>query len=69
MLKLFFVLVALVNIAHANEQCRYPTAFKDSYDFNWRSKSGEWANLTAPTDYMMLALSWYDQMNLFFICK
>jgi len=40
------------------DSCPLPSQLKPTYDFNWKSKSGEWENAAATTDYMMLALSW-----------
>lgn len=39
--------------------CPLPSSLKAKYDFNWKSKSGEWSNTEAKTSYLMLALSWY----------
>ena len=46
------------SIKIGGESCPYPSQLKPNYDFNWKSKSGEWANTVAKTEYMMLALSW-----------
>ncbi|CAF1517850.1 unnamed protein product [Adineta ricciae] len=49
---------ATMSIKAADDSCPLPTQLKPKYDFNWKSKSGEWANTAATTDYIMLALSW-----------
>jgi hypothetical protein len=49
---------ATMNIKMDGDSCPLPSQLKPTYDFNWKSKSGEWQNAATPTDYMMLALSW-----------
>ncbi|CAF1208249.1 unnamed protein product [Adineta steineri] len=47
-----------MSIKTDDDSCPFPSQLKPKYDFSWKSKSGEWQNLTATTAYMMLALSW-----------
>ncbi len=50
---------ATMSINMDGDSCPLPSQLKPTYDFNWKSKSGEWQNAATPTDYMMLALSWW----------
>jgi hypothetical protein len=63
MMILILIIVSIIgsampSVKTGGESCPFPAQLKPKYDFNWKSKSGEWANTTATTDYMMLALSW-----------
>ncbi|UJR11284.1 hypothetical protein I4U23_015466 [Adineta vaga] len=64
MIIVLFLIVASIigsttmSIKVDGESCPLPSQLKPQFDFNWKSKSGEWANLAAKTDYIMLALSW-----------
>jgi hypothetical protein len=63
MMILFLIMISVIgsatmSVKTGGESCPFPSQLKPKYDFNWKSKSGEWANTAATTDYIMLALSW-----------
>lgn len=64
-----FVIVSLSNITVVDgnptgtSSCPFPPKLKKYYDYDWRSRNGEWMNDRSRTNYLVLSLSWWENWN------
>ncbi|CAF3846109.1 unnamed protein product [Rotaria sp. Silwood1] len=48
----------IVDAATVNKSCPLPSQLESKYDFDWKSKSHEWSNTNAKSDFLQFTLSW-----------